>query len=154
MVKYVRSLPDTYYLIREVADMVGCTVAMVVWVQRHTDPPLGPTHKAQYGSVTLRLYTQERADAINEWLRTHQGGDGMHDRRGPTRLWTKTETRKRARAFSRARELRRQAVRHRERGKEDQAKQLDEQEKRLLAQLEKARLTRRRQVIGRKKITS
>jgi hypothetical protein len=151
MVRYVRSLPETYYLAREVAEMVGCTVGMLTYLRRHTDPPLGATHQASYGGLTMHLYTPERVDEIAVYLHDHRGGDGEHRRRGPVRLWTKTEARRRARNFDRARAYRRRAEEYRAAGKEWEAARMSQFQQDMLDRLEKSRLQRWRKVHGKKK---
>lgn len=141
MVKYVRSLPGEFYLTREVADMLDVSEDQLVHLRRHAHPPLGPTHRAQYGGVTLYLYSAQRAAEIAERVKTTRGA-------GRPSLWTKTESTRRRRDRIRARNYRVRAAKYTEQGQLEQAARMQQMNDDLLAELDKAKRRRWKQVHG------
>jgi len=77
IVRFVRSLPDEYYLPREVADLLDVSPTMLSWLPaKYPEDELGPTHQAAYGKIKLRLYTPERVRNIRRHLDEHGTGCG------------------------------------------------------------------------------
>jgi hypothetical protein len=152
IVQYVRSLPEELYLAREVAEQVGCTKAMLLYISRHSDAPMGPTHQARYGATVLHLYTPERIDQIREYFRREvTKADKGYRQKGPVQMWTHTERVERRRQLDRARAYRRRAVRYREQGDEEKAARMDRESAAVTAQMEAAKAKRWRKVHGTKK---
>lgn len=149
IVQYVRSLPEEYYLTREVCEQVGCSHSMLLYLQRRSPTPLGATHRVRYGAVSVHLYTAARVAAIKHYLdhevtRVDQG----NRRRGQTVIWTKTELIKRRRAKDRARQYHQRAIRYRAEGREADAARLERMEAATMSKLDRARVKRREKVYG------
>lgn len=143
MVRYVRSLPGEYYLAREAAQRLGCSQSTIAYLgSQHPELQLGPTHKAQYGSVVLHLYTPERIEQIRAYLQRTRSDGNRRIRSGRPRVWTASEVNARRRAFHRVRKYRRRAALAREQGQDDRAAGLQRQAEALQAQLD-AQLARR-----------
>src|SRR3954462_11006517 len=145
MVKYVRSVPDDYYLAREVCELLDCSAATLIYLPKRSGLPLGPSHQAKYGSVILHLYTQQRIDAIAEYLTTYRQPRGG-PRHGPETMWTRTEQTHRWRERNRMRNYHKRAVIHTAAGETEKAARLLTMEAALMAELEAARLERWEQV--------
>jgi hypothetical protein len=103
IVKYVRSLPQEFYLMREVSFQLGCAASMLGYLRRHY-PELGPTHEASYGSTVLRLYTPQRIEEIRKHLEQTAAR-----RRGQNRIFTPAEQIERRRDAQRIRNWTQQA---------------------------------------------
>jgi hypothetical protein len=142
--KYVRSLDGEFYLGREVAELLDCSITTLANIRRSSKSPMGPTHNAQYGSVVLHLYTRARVDKIAEYMREISGEERGLKRRGPIVLWTRSETHTRRREFGRARTYRNRAAVYREQGQTEKAEELEQRSAAVLSKLEKVRLQRRR----------
>lgn len=149
MVQFVRSLEGEFYLAREVAEQLGCSRTMLAYLCNRSDPPLGPTHRAQYGSVVLNLYTPERVAELAEYYKQVAKVDKGNHRRGPTPMWTQTEARRRIREQNRVVNYRVRAAACREQGREKEAIRLENLTAPLLAKLEKAKIQRWEKVHGR-----
>lgn len=147
LVRYVRSLEGEYYLIREVAEMLGCSMRRLEWLRGHTDPPLGATHRAQYGGTVVHLYTPERIEAISEYLK-QAAAKATQKHHGSLSLWTTTERHQRERDLGRAYRYRARAAAYTAKGKTEEAAQQTEKSVTMLANLEKARLKRWAKVHG------
>lgn len=148
LVKFVRSLDGEYYLIREVAQMLGVSEPMLTYLRRSSPTPLGATHKAQYGSIMIRLYTPERIAEIAEYMKTATGHDLGNAKRGPAQMWTPTEYHRRRRDQDRLRRYRQRAVSYRQRGMEKEATRMDRMATAMDTRLEKARVRRWEKVYG------
>jgi hypothetical protein len=152
MVQYVRSLPEDLYLAREVAEMIGCSKAMLLYISRHSDTPMGPTHQARYGATVLHLYTPQRIEQISEYLKREvTKADKGYRQKGPLQMWTHTERVQRRRDQDRVRSYRKRAARYREEGDEKRAARMDRMDAALTARLEAAKEKRWRKVHGTKK---
>jgi hypothetical protein len=151
IVRYVRSLRGDYFLAREVADQLGCSVSTISYLAKtHADQGLGPSHQVRYGSTLLRLYTPERVERIREYIvgmRARQEGNRRR-RPGRTRLWNAREAHQRARAFDRARYYRNEARRAGIRGEAERAAELERKGRELHDRLVRAGVARRRRVKG------
>jgi hypothetical protein len=148
LVQFVRALDGEFYLTREVADQVDCSVAMLDYLRRRSTDPLGPTHQARYGGIELHLYTPERIAEIAKYIAEnsrHARGQGRH---GPTILWTRTEQLARSRNMDRARNYRVRGARYAAEGKTKEAARMAKMNTTLRAKLDKERAKRYQQVHG------
>jgi hypothetical protein len=117
IVKYVRTLPQEFYLLREVSFQLGCAPSLLGYLSAHY-PELGPTHQASYGSTVLRLYTPERIEDIRRHL------ESSTDRRhGKKRIFTPAEQIQRRRDAQQIRNWRAQADLLEAKGRNAQAEQ-------------------------------
>lgn len=142
LVQFVRSLEGEFYLAREVAEQLEVSKSMLALVRQNSPHPMGATHKAQYGSIVLHLYTPQRIAEIAEYMRTSAGHDLGNRKRGPVAMWTKTEQQRRRRNFDRARQYRKRAEGYRAAGSEKQAARMERMAAAVVTQLEKARQRR------------
>lgn len=150
IVKYVRSMPEELYLTREAADQLNCSKGYLKMLPKTTTVHVGPTHQAQYGAKILHLYTPTRIEAIRVYMKELSGIDKGLGRRGPTRLWTKSETISRQRAFARMRTYTLRAVEYRNAGRTDRALDMETRAAALRDSLETARAARYKKVHGSK----
>src|SRR6266571_4438645 len=65
--KFVRSLDGEYYLLREVAQMLGVNHRVLRKLNDETDD-LGPSFFTMFGRVKIYLYTKDDINALGEYL--------------------------------------------------------------------------------------
>jgi hypothetical protein len=119
MVRYVRSLPGTYYLRTEAAEALECAPTLLAYIAtKHPDLPLGPSHRATYGGHTLLLYTPERVEEIHAWMVARNRLQG-HGR--TTTVWTTAEMQDRRRAQARRKSYLRRAKDYQAAGRDEDA---------------------------------
>ena len=138
--KYVRSLPGTYYLRTEAAEAIGCAQSLLPYLStQHPDADLGPTHRASYGNVEILLYTPERVEHIRAFLEENNQGKKPT---GQKRVFSPAELQERRRMGGRMREYRKRAITYEADGRIEDAEDLRAAADDLAAELVRTKAVR------------
>jgi hypothetical protein len=122
LVRWVRSLPEDYFLPMEVAEQLDIAPSMLhYWATAHPGLSLGPSHHARYQDITISLYTTERVEHIRAFLDSHHA---IHPTRGAARLFSAAESQRRRRVRNRIKDLHKRAPGFAARGMEEKAAQM------------------------------
>lgn len=101
LIRFVRELKGEWYLIREVAEMLGLTRGAVYAAGRR-HPRLGPGAKVDYGKTVLMLYGPADVEELRKYFETREAVR-QGDPPGRPRLWTHEEWMDRRRRMDSAR---------------------------------------------------
>ena len=131
----VRALPGDYYILREVADVLGVTARLLRRL-RVSHPELGPAASMMKGSIRVYLYTPDDVTRLLEHVTAHPPQQA-------SRLWTAAEYLERQRGHTAVRYWRRRATALALRGDSDGAQaaseRADQTRRRLVTQYDARR---------------
>lgn len=106
---FVRSLPGTYYMVREAAAILGVSHRTLRKLNESTDPEhsaLKPSFIGKLGQVRIYLYTEDDLNTIREYMSTRRRvfpNQGRTDLpMGRPARFTKEERKVRQRLYSKA----------------------------------------------------
>lgn len=73
-VAYVKSINPDYCTISEAAESLDVSVSTLRnWMRDPHHPTEAPSLKAQFGRMTIYVYTPEDIDALRDWMASRRG---------------------------------------------------------------------------------